>query len=168
MAIDIVADLSRVKIDAYKYSFQENKNIIAPIAIIADPAIGKTILMSTFIVDAPSIKAASSVSFGISSKKPFNSQILKGKLNTKCDSIIAKRVSISPNILKSKKNGITVTMGGNILKLSIHNKILLLPGIRILENPYDAILPKKMEMKVTVREIIKLLSIKRKFLNAKI
>ena len=79
-----------IYIDAKRYSVQEIiKQKIATLAI-PGAARGTIILEITIYLDAPSIYAASSISFGINLKKAFNIQTANGVANKTLTIIKAK------------------------------------------------------------------------------
>ena len=59
-------------------SFQARVNAKIAAAAIPGEAIGKETLKKDFILEQPSISAASSISLGTVSKYPFNSQVFRG------------------------------------------------------------------------------------------
>ena len=61
-------------------SFQDNKAMKTPVATIPGIASGSNIFTNIRVFDAPSTRAASSISTGICLKNEVSNQIAKGKL----------------------------------------------------------------------------------------
>jgi len=69
-----------VKTEAKRNSFHINMKHSTVVATVAVKDIGNVTLRKTLKEEHPSIKAASSISIGISSIKPFNIHIANGRL----------------------------------------------------------------------------------------
>lgn len=100
-----------------------------PADIIPGAAIGKIILKKEVNLDAPSIREASSNSFGIPSKNPIKIQTRNGRLNARYESVRLIRVFKRCNMENIAKSGSIRTIGGNICVPIIRNLETFPPGL---------------------------------------
>ena len=76
----------------------------------------------------PSIMPASSISFGISAKKPRITQTTSDRLKVECARITASGVSVMPSIVNSRNIGTTTEIGGAMRVVRKKKKQILLAG----------------------------------------
>jgi hypothetical protein len=105
-----------VRIIANKNSFHEKIIQKIDVAMIPGRDRGKTILKIAPKYEQPSIKAASSISVGIASKKFFKIKIESGKLNVKYAIIKPIRVFTKLILLKKINKGMIIAIPGITLK----------------------------------------------------
>ncbi len=106
-----VIDFLTLSMSANKNSFQEYMKLRINIAADGDEIIGIIILRRTCILLAPSKRADSSISLGMSCMKLTNRDKAMGALTRICISIIPIRVSMRPSRLNR-----TYTEGANIIR----------------------------------------------------
>lgn len=112
--VGTVLALKLVKKKARANSFHDWITQKIAVAAIPGSVKGKTIFVRTLRREQPSIKAASSISWGISSMNPRIIHIVNGMLKLRYTMARRMWVSSRPKKRPRRKKGITTAMGGSI------------------------------------------------------